>query len=191
MPSSTSPQDEPRRPTPLLRVPQPPVDAAAPPRALARVSALLNTADSTCPNACMPPPRSSTAVKRMLEPLPSWMRLRDLMSYVVGVTPTGDCVAPLALAVSIHRFSAPEMVTDCAMATPGTARAPATATARSFFCIRIPLCCHWRRLRAAPETLVLLGLWHFPQLGLAGAIKSRLERPCSTRLLQLRNKSAI
>jgi len=46
-------------------------------------------------------------------------------------------------------------------------------------------------LRAAPETLMLLGLWHFPQSGLAGAIKSRLKRARQVRLLQLGNKSAI
>src|SRR5258708_7116146 len=161
MPSSTSPQDEPRRPTPLLRVPQPPVTPAVP-TALARVSALLNTADSTCPNACMPPPRSSTAVKRTLEPLPSWMRLRDLTSNVVGTAPAGVCVAPLAPALSSHRFSAPETVTDdCAMAAAGAARTPATATARSLFCI-YPSVVIWPRLRAAPGTLVILGLWHFP-----------------------------
>src|SRR5688572_27246590 len=75
-PIRNSPQDEPRRPTPELRLPQPPVTAPAP-TALLRVSELLITADSTCAKPCMPPPMSSTAVKRMLEPAPSCTRVQD------------------------------------------------------------------------------------------------------------------
>src|SRR5262245_13540782 len=138
MPISTSPQAWPRRPTPELRVPQPPVVGVVP-IASARVLAWLITADSICANACMPAPTSSTAVKRMLEPLPSWTRSRALTSYVETVQPVAGhvLVAPVALADSYQTLMLPDTVTeDWARAIAGAASAPATATARSFFCIR-------------------------------------------------------
>src|SRR3954470_15119406 len=145
MPISTSPQAWPRRPTPELRVPQPPefcvlVTACdGVPASSLRVLALLMTAVSTCMKPCMPLPMSSTAVKRMLDPLPSCMRSRFLTSndetVDAGVT---WLVAPVAPAVSYQMLIAPDTVTDdCAIAATGAARAPATATARSFFCIRM------------------------------------------------------
>src|SRR5688572_20970030 len=112
-PIRNSPQDEPRRPTPVLRLPQPPVTAPAP-TALLRVSELLTTADSTCAKPCMPPPMSSTAVKRMFEPAPSCTRVRCLTSNeeTAPATVPAEFVAPVAPADSAQMFTAPEMVTD-------------------------------------------------------------------------------
>src|SRR6266850_5773611 len=108
IPIRNSPQDAPRRPTPELRVPQPPVEPAAFPPASARVFAWLIAADSNCMNPCRPLPMSSTAVKRMFEPLPSCIRSRDLTSYVEGVpaTPLEVLDAPVAPAVSYQMLIA-------------------------------------------------------------------------------------
>src|SRR5260221_10929692 len=160
IPIRNSPQAAPRRPTPELRVPQPPVAAPAAAASL-RVFAWLITADSTCMNPCSPLPMSSTAVKRMFEPLPSCIRSRDLTSNVEGVptTPLDVLLAPDAWADSYQMLIAPDTVTFCAMAAAGAASAPATATARSFFCIRVlPSIDHLAALARHPGNPVLLGL---------------------------------
>src|SRR5881394_3806634 len=143
----TSPHVCDRRPTPELRVAQPPAfwvlvaACAALPAASFRVLALLMTADSTCMNPCRPPPRSSIAVKRIFEPLPSWTRSRFGTSNVETADPgVTTLLAPVAAASSYQILIAPETLTDdWALATAGSAKA--TVTASIFFFKESYPCC--------------------------------------------------
>src|SRR5712664_748883 len=81
---------------------------------------------------------------------------------------------------------------DCAIATAGAARTPATASARSFFCIKecSPLLFVYGGAYAPPpKPLVLPGFGHSPQSEVSDATKTRFAKAYNVILLHLRNKS--